>query len=158
MKKVLVFMAAFTMVAATFMGGTANMQVEAAPVNNNEVIFDDEEIYFPPQHAEYQAWEAGKVYNKDDKVTYEGINYICKWWTQDAPSVNEWSAWEVLPDEDAHQPGNHPEWDPNKSYRKGELVHYKGVLFQAQWWTKGDKPKLSVYEATPWDAWVRRAG
>ncbi|GAA0351432.1 chitinase [Bowmanella denitrificans] len=42
------------------------------------------------------AWEAGKVYNNGDQVSYQGANYQAKWWTQgDTPGQG--NVWELLP-------------------------------------------------------------
>ncbi|MGL5672566.1 MAG: chitinase [Plesiomonas shigelloides] len=41
------------------------------------------------------GWEAGKVYNAGDKVSYKGVIYQAKWWTQgDDPSKG--GAWAVV--------------------------------------------------------------
>ena len=41
------------------------------------------------------SWEAGKVYNAGDKVSYKGVIYQAKWWTQgDDPSKG--GAWAVV--------------------------------------------------------------
>ncbi len=43
------------------------------------------------------AWDANKVYNTGDIVTYEGHSYKAKWWTQgNVPGAEEWGPWELL--------------------------------------------------------------
>lgn len=43
------------------------------------------------------AWDASKVYNSGDQVTYNGKTYQAKWWTQgETPNDAEWSAWKTI--------------------------------------------------------------
>ncbi|WP_027708507.1 carbohydrate-binding protein [Zooshikella ganghwensis] len=33
-----------------------------------------------------------------------------------------------------------PQWHPHQSYRQGQSVYYRGVTYQAKWWTQGEEP------------------
>ncbi|GEM_PF-2045807 len=46
----------------------------------------------------YSAWDAGKVYNTGDIVSYNGHNYKAKWWTQgeNPTTTGQWGVWEDL--------------------------------------------------------------
>ncbi|TJZ74771.1 chitinase [Chitiniphilus eburneus] len=52
----------------------------------------------PANTACYQAWASGSVYNGGARVTYNGVNYEAKWWTQgDNPAQSgEWGVWKNL--------------------------------------------------------------
>jgi chitinase len=48
----------------------------------------------------------------------------------------------------------YPEWSEDEVYVKGDLVSLGGVGFEAQWWTRGDRPDPDV--DAPWDnPWLR---
>ncbi|WP_245806427.1 glycosyl hydrolase family 18 protein [Francisella halioticida] len=40
-------------------------------------------------------------------------------------------------------------WDPDKAYTKGEKIEVNGVVYEAQWWTKGENPTQSG----EWGVW-----
>ncbi|MGI0116187.1 carbohydrate-binding protein [Zooshikella sp. RANM57] len=33
-----------------------------------------------------------------------------------------------------------PQWHPHQSYRQGQRIFYRGVSYQAKWWTQGEEP------------------
>ncbi|MFD0587458.1 lytic polysaccharide monooxygenase [Paenibacillus sp. GCM10027627] len=46
----------------------------------------------------YPTWSASAVYVQGSKVTYNGVNYEAKWWTQgETPSSSGTGAWKVIP-------------------------------------------------------------
>ncbi|EUJ47766.1 glycosyl hydrolase family 18 protein [Paenilisteria rocourtiae] len=43
------------------------------------------------------AWDATKIYNQNDQVTYNGHTYKAKWWTQgNVPGAEQWGPWELV--------------------------------------------------------------
>ena len=43
------------------------------------------------------AWDATSVYVKDDRVSYEGLVFKAKWWTQgDTPVAGGWGPWQLV--------------------------------------------------------------
>ncbi|WP_340679102.1 glycosyl hydrolase family 18 protein [Paraglaciecola sp.] len=80
------------------------------------------------------TWNIGTIYNTGDKVFYQGVEYVAKWWTQgDIPSNG--GAWEKV------RVGN--VWDAVVAYKGGEEVTHKGNKYQARWWTQGDEPSVA---------------
>ncbi|MFB1051504.1 lytic polysaccharide monooxygenase [Paraliobacillus sp. JSM ZJ581] len=84
------------------------------------------------------AWDATKVYQGKDRVTYNGKTYQAKWWTQgDTPG--EASVWSPISE------GNEKilDWNANTVYKNGDLILYDGKTYQAKWWTEGDTPGVA---------------
>ena len=57
---------------------------------------------------------------------------------------------------------DYPSWDPNTVYRSGDRVVHGGIIWEAQWWSRGDEPSESVSvwnrigtpgEASQYPAW-----
>jgi chitinase len=50
--------------------------------------------------------------------------------------------------------GTYPAWLPNHTYVAGDRAQYRGVAYQAKWWTIGDQPGAQVNDPsdTPWQA------
>ena len=40
------------------------------------------------------------------------------------------------------------EWNPEKAYVTGDIVTYKGKVYQAKWWNQGEEPG-----SNEWGAW-----
>lgn len=51
-----------------------------------------------PVITEYPAWDASKVYVEGNIVSYNGLNYKAKWWTQgeNPTTTGQWGVWEDL--------------------------------------------------------------
>lgn len=80
------------------------------------------------------TWDAGTVYNTGDKVFYNDVEYVAKWWTQgDIPS--DGGAWQKVSVGD--------EWEATVAYNGGAEVNHKGSRYQAKWWTQGDEPGVA---------------
>ncbi|MEY8714291.1 glycosyl hydrolase family 18 protein [Francisella philomiragia] len=85
------------------------------------------------------TWDATKVYNKGDKVTYNGVSYEAQWWTQ-GNKPSDGGAWK--------KPFVSGEaWNQGQAYSGGQVVTYQGSTYKAKWWTQGDTPSnSSVWE------------
>ncbi|WP_198314661.1 carbohydrate-binding protein [Chitinibacter sp. GC72] len=42
------------------------------------------------------AWQAGLAYTAGLRVSYQGVNYEAKWWSNSAPTNDQWGAWKNL--------------------------------------------------------------
>ncbi|EOL46461.1 M60 family metallopeptidase [Enterococcus caccae] len=81
------------------------------------------------------AWANNKVYTAGDKVLYNGIEYVAKWWTQgNRPDQSD--AWKTLSTIVM-------EWETKKAYSGGDTVTFQGQTFKAKWWTQGNQPGSS---------------
>ena len=82
-------------------------------------------------------WDASVAYVGGDVVTYNGVEYKAKWWTQgERPDLG--GAWEATT-----QPTDGTGvavWQPTAIYNSGDEVSYQGNKYQAKWWTQGNEP------------------
>ncbi|MEC1178004.1 lytic polysaccharide monooxygenase [Metasolibacillus meyeri] len=117
--------------------------------------FDGDFVKPTPETPEGIAWSSSKVYVEGDKVTYNGVTYQAKWWTQgDQPGKAQ--VWALVD----NRVTKIPAWDINKVYVSGDKVSYNGTTYQAKWWTKGERPdKAQVWTSVEgvnkplaWDA------
>ncbi len=47
--------------------------------------------------GDIEAWDASTIYTGGEVVSYEGVIYQAKWWTQgDIPGTQEWGPWEEI--------------------------------------------------------------
>lgn len=42
------------------------------------------------------AWQSGIAYTAGQRVSYQGVNYEAKWWSNTAPTNDQWGAWKNL--------------------------------------------------------------
>jgi len=119
-----------------------------------------------PANSPYQIWSASGAYLEGTKVVWHRNVYQAKWWTEgdmpDSPVLQSWQTpWEligpVLPGEkpvaQATLPaGTYPEWSGATPYDTGQRVLFKGVPYQAKWWTQGNSPAAASSNAdgSPW--------
>ena len=112
----------------------------------------------------YPIWQDDTPYPMSEKVVWHGNVYEAKWWTRtdmpDAPVEHEWDTpWRylgpVLPtDKPAARPdipdGTYPKWSEVVSYTKGTRVLYRGMAYEAKWYSLGDTPKADRPWESPW--------
>jgi chitinase len=119
-----------------------------------------------PAKSPYQIWSKSGTYLEGTKVVWHQNVYEAKWWTQgdapDNPVLQTYeSPWKligpVLPGETPLPPstlpaGTYPEWSGAGVYDTGQRVLFKGVPYQAKWWTQGESPAAasSDAESSPW--------
>lgn len=76
------------------------------------------------------------IYVGGEIVSYNGLEYQAKWWTQgELPDVS--NVWELITKDVLL------EWNPTKAYNGGDCVLYKGTTYQAKWWTQNNIPSIS---------------
>lgn len=108
----------------------------------------------------YSPWSAELAYPAGSEVSYGGLVYRAKWWSQgEAPTTDvehPWDTpWEVIgsvPSGGPPESGPAP-WAPNIGYPRGSLVTYGGVVYEAKWWNIGDTPVPEPADpwAAPWE-------
>jgi len=119
-----------------------------------------------PATSPYPIWLEDKVYEQGDKVTWHRGVYEAKWWSEgdlpDAPVAHEWDTpWRYLgPVMPGDHPapvvklrnGTYPAWSVDRVYVKGQRVQIGGVGYEAQWWTRGERPDPDVKQVwdSPW--------
>jgi len=136
----------------TLIGSGANVSLEAAAVEADTnftvaVAVSDGELTTtqsftvtvtdtdttPPSGS----WNASTVYVSGDLVTYNGVEYKAKWWTQgNQPDLG--GPWEAT-----SQPTDGTGiaiWQSSAIYNTGDQVSYSGNKYQAKWWTQGNEP------------------
>lgn len=86
----------------------------------------------------YQAWDSSKAYISGDSVSYNGLDYRARWWTQgDVPGTAE--VWELISTN-----GSYETWVSTKAYTGGAMVTYNGQVYKANWWTQGETPGVAA--------------
>lgn len=121
-----------------------------------------------PENSPYQIWSDEGVYLQGTKVVWHQNVYQAKWWTQgdlpDNPVLQSWETpWQlvgpVLPGEKPIKQltlpsETYPEWIGTEQYDTSERILFKGVPYQAKWWTQGDSPAAATSNPTssPWVA------
>lgn len=149
--------------AALSVGFEGKLSTSAGAVTKGEaakVKKDD------PATSPYPIWTEGGAYLEGTKIVWRRNVYQAKWWTQgdvpDDPVLQAWQTpWEligpVLPGEkpvpQATLPtGTYPDWSGTATYDAGQRVLFKGVPYQAKWWTQGNSPAAASTNAnnSPW--------
>lgn len=92
-----------------------------------------------PEEETSTTWDSAKVYVGGNRVTYQGLEYEAKWWTQgDKPGSSD--VWKLLSDSAL-------EWNAATAYDGQAKVTYEDHTYQAKWWTKGETPgKADVWQ------------
>lgn len=113
-----------------------------------------------PAVCEAPAWSSSAVYTGGATVSFDGVEYTAKWWTQgDTPGSN--AVWNSLgdcaPADSGTDPNPDPElcasvWSSATAYTAGATVTYQGAQYTAKWWTQGEAPGSQA-----WGAWERLA-
>ncbi|WP_290370055.1 carbohydrate-binding protein [Paenibacillus sp. CECT 9249] len=104
------------------------------------------------------AWDKQKVYVSGDLVTHNGRTWQAQWWTQgEEPGIigawKDGGACGGEAPEPTPGPCGAPAWDAQKVYNNGDLVTYRGRLWQAKWWTLGEEPGRD----SEWGVWQERS-
>ncbi len=115
-----------------------------------------------PATSPYPIWNDSRAYKSGVKVTWHQNVYEAKWWSHgdvpDAPVTNEWDTpWRylgpVLPGDHpapTFPPGKYADWSRDTVYVKGDRVQVGTTVYEAQWWTHGERPDAEA--AQPWNS------
>ncbi|KAJ3230834.1 hypothetical protein HDU81_004224 [Chytriomyces hyalinus] len=96
----------------------------------------------------YPAWDASTVYAGRNQVSFNGINYENKWWTQgSSPDKNADGVWtskgacggsgsvKPVTTGSPFTPSDcYPEWDASLNYKGNSKVSFKGKNYVNTWW------------------------
>lgn len=82
------------------------------------------------------AWNASKVYNTGDTVTYQSSTWRAMWWTQNQKPGDPNGPWEQI---ETAADGT-VVWTPSRVFNIGDVVTYKNKKYKAQWWTRNQAP------------------
>lgn len=91
--------------------------------------------------SKYAAWDASKIYNNGDTVSFDHLVWKAKYWTQGNQPGFGVDAWELVSNVKMN-------WRSDLVYNGGETTTYQGNVYRAKWWTRGDNPANS-------DVWVK---
>ena len=120
-------------------------------------------------------WSATQIYTKGMYVEYNGRVFMAQWWTRgEAPSTKAWGVWKWVENIEQEALSSSSDsysssasltsssssltsqsssavatytntFDSTKIYLKGDRVSFNGYIYEAQWWTRGDKPTGEPY-------------
>ncbi len=91
--------------------------------------------------SKYAAWDASKIYNNGDTVSFDHLVWKAKYWTQGNQPGFGMDAWELVSNVKMN-------WRSDLVYNGGDTTTYEGNVYRAKWWTRGDNPANS-------DVWVK---
>lgn len=114
----------------------------------------------------YPIWKPTIGYPAGYKVVWDGEVYQARWYSAaQRPNVASVQGQEtpwllvgpVLPGEHMPQiphpkPGTYPAWSGQKVYRAGDRVLYRGLPYEAKWYSEGEAPPSEPEgsQSTPW--------
>ncbi|WP_127793859.1 glycosyl hydrolase family 18 protein [Agromyces sp. LHK192] len=97
-------------------------------------------------------WYPTAVYTGGEVVSHDGVEYRAKWWTRGQEPGAQHGPWQAIGDcgtAPAVEPVDCPAaWDATAVYTGGQQVSRAGVVYTAQWWTKGERPG-----SVSWGSW-----
>ena len=109
---------------------TDSVVVTVKPVVTNPCDATD------PNAGNHAAWAANVAYGGGQKVSYNGLVYEAKWWTQgDTPSAD--GPWKLL--SNVEMP-----WDATAPYNGGDEVNHNARRYKAAYWTKNEEPGVAA--------------
>lgn len=93
------------------------------------------------KHLPEQAWDAGTVYEKGDRVTHAGAAWVAQWYARgEEPGASPYGAWAEVGADVPTSGGSVVGWTASWPYAGGETVAYDGHLWRAQWPTRNQEP------------------
>jgi len=120
-----------------------------------------------PARSPYPIWRPTAGYVTGFKVVWQGHIYQANWWNQGTPPgsvaagspTNPWQPVGPVP-AGSHAPepvrlvsGRLPPWSPGTVYQRGGRASFKGLPYEARWYTRGDQPlgDLPDDPGSPWE-------
>lgn len=85
-------------------------------------------------------WDSNTAYSAGDIVKHNGETFVASHWNQGTPpEVNDisWDGWIHL------DSANISIYAHEQAYVGGTVVNYKGEVYLAKWWVKGEYPSES---------------
>ncbi len=120
-----------------------------------------------PKRSPYPIWQPEQAYPADYKVVWRHAVYQARFYTQgdtpDAPAANGAEPWRLVgpvlrtdraPKLPRMVKGTYPAWSADRTFRRGDKVLYRGLPYEAKWYTRGDVPgePLPGGVPQPWQA------
>ncbi|ADB49320.1 chitinase [Conexibacter woesei] len=139
----------------TFDGLRGSIRANAAAVTKPDLLpeattatVDD------PAKSPYPIWQPEQAYREGYKVVWHQAVYVAKWFSQgqtpDSENVEPGqSPWRLIgpvlrtdraPVIPKLPAGTHPAWSAAKVFTAGQKVLYRGLPYEASWYTQGDVP------------------
>ena len=127
-----------------------------------------------PATSPYPIWRPTAAYGSGYKVVWQGQIYQAGWWNQgtppgtaaaDSPS-GPWQPIGPVP-AGSHAPklvktveGSYPAWSPTHVYHQGDRAGFRGLPYQARWYTQGEQPlaELPADPSAPWEPLFKYPG
>ncbi|MGL6000852.1 MAG: lytic polysaccharide monooxygenase [Plesiomonas sp.] len=89
-----------------------------------------------------KAWDVSSIYQANDLVSYNGVQYKAQWWTKgETPGSS--SVWLKVTTDSGSTTGP-AAWSADIAYTTGQTVTYQNSSYKAKWWTKGEIPTTSA--------------
>ena len=99
-----------------------------------------------PDTGLLMEWKPTTLYHTDERVLYDGEIYTARWSTKNERPGDAY-VWALTTGGPEPSPtpdtGLLTEWDSQTAYHTGDKVTYKGHMYRASWWTKGEVPGLA---------------
>ncbi|MEH1166268.1 carbohydrate-binding protein [Micromonospora sp. CPCC 205539] len=90
-------------------------------------------------------WTASRVFNTGDFAMYDGKKWRAQWYTRNQKPGDRNGSWEEIA---PTPPDNSPAaWTSTRVYNAGDRVSFKGHVYEARWWTRGQEPGI---QNGPW--------
>ncbi|MCG5469794.1 Ig-like domain repeat protein [Micromonospora sp. LAH09] len=91
------------------------------------------------------VWTASRIFNSGEFAMYDGRKWRAQWYTRNQKPGDRNGSWEEIA---PTPPDNSPAaWTLTKVYNAGDRVSFKGHVYEAKWWTRGQEPGDKV---GPW--------
>ncbi|HEY1687260.1 MAG TPA: hypothetical protein VGF95_00170 [Solirubrobacteraceae bacterium] len=119
-----------------------------------------------PANSPYPIWKPTIGYPAGYKVVWDGDVYQARWYSEEQrPNIASVEGQEtpwllvgpVLPGEHMPRiphpkPGTYQAWSARKVYRAGDHVLYRGLPYEAKWYSEGQSPPAEPEgsQSTPW--------
>ena len=81
-------------------------------------------------------WSASTVYDKGDRVMYDGSEWRALWHTKGQKPGDPWGAWEQI----VTGPDGAAVWTPSRIFHAGDTVTFDGRTWEALYYTRNQKP------------------
>ncbi|MEU7926556.1 carbohydrate-binding protein [Micromonospora sp. NPDC049107] len=83
-------------------------------------------------------WTASRIFNSGEFAMYDGRKWRAQWYTRNQKPGDRNGSWEEIA---PTPPDNSPAaWTLTKVYTAGDRVSFKGHVYEAKWWTRGQEP------------------
>jgi chitinase len=127
-----------------------------------------------PATSPYPIWRPTAAYGSGYKVVWQGQIYQASWWNQgtvpgSAAAASPTGPWQPIGPVPAGSrapklvplvKGSFRQWSPTTVYQGGDRVDFKGMPYQARWYTRGEQPleELPSDPSQPWEPLFKYPG